>query len=187
MADPSLIAKSKIEYAKPAPMQSGKGISVLVFLAFFFLVAVGLVYGGIVLYKRSIDESLISLTRELSKLEEELNTKDIENISRVDHGLLTARSLLSRHIYTSQLFKVLEENTLADVYYTAFTYEFANGASVDIQGVAKDYVALHRQLEQFRALPVVSKVVFETVRIVENNKVGFTFAIQFSENTLRFR
>ena len=187
MADPSLIAKSKIEYAKPAPGQAGKGLGILVFIAFLFLVAVGLVYGGIFLYKRSLDESLISLTQDLSDLEEQLKTQDIENISRVDHGLLTARSLLSKHIYTSQLFKVLEDNTLADVYYTGFTYKFSEGGSVDLLGIAKDYVALHRQLEQFRALPAVSDVVFKAVQVVEGGKVGFTIAVQFTENTLRFR
>lgn len=186
MAGPSLIAKSKIEYAKPAP-QIGKGLGILVFIAFLFLAVVSLIYGGIFFYKRSLNESLVSFTRELAQLEEQLDSQIIEEMSRVDRGLATARTLLSRHIYTSQMFTILEDNTLEDVYYTNFTYDFLNGRSSKMEGVAEDYVTLHRQLERFRSLPAVSRVLFDTIQVVEEDKVGFTVTVEFNENTFRFR
>lgn len=191
MADPSLIAKPRMEYAQPArTREKGSGLGVLMFIAFLFLVIVGLVYGGIYFYRQNLEESLDGLTRELAQLEEALDPKIIEEIARVDRGLSIARSLLSAHVYSSNLMSLLEEHTLADVYYSEFEYTFENGGTVTLGGVANGFIALHRQLERFRSLPLVTDVKLEDIALAEEtNTAGIEFVITVSlnENVFRFR
>ena len=189
MADPSLIAKPRMEYARsPRRGEAGRGMGILVFIATLFLVLVVGAWGGIYYYKQSLTQTLDGLTRELSQLEEDLDKEIIQEISRVDHGLRTARSLLSAHIYSSNLFSLLEEHTLSSVYYTSFDYSFEGGVSLG--GKAQDFVALHRQLEEFRSLPVVTHVKLDTVQLAkekESPEVDFKISLTLAENMFRFR
>lgn len=193
MADPSLIAKPKMEYAQPARGGGkGKGLGILLFIAVLFVAIVGLIYGGVYLYRQNLEKSLDGLTRELSQLEKDLDQNIIEEVVRVDRGLSTARSLLAAHVYSSNLFSLLEEHTLADVYYTSFKYTFEKGGTVKVSGVAKTngFATLHRQLEEFRSLPVVTDVVLGDIKLVDEANtagMGFIMSIVFDENTFRFR
>lgn len=178
-----------MEYAHP-PRQGerGRGLGILVFIATLFLVVVGAAYGGVYFYKQSLEESLDGLTRELGQLEEDLDVKNIKEIARVDRGLRTARSLLAAHIYSSNLFSLLEDHTLTGVYYTKF--EYAPEEGVSLGGRADDFLALHRQLEEFRSFPLITQVTLEDIKIVSDKGdagIGFVIKIGFSENIFRFR
>ena len=51
-----------MEYAHPPREgQRGRGLGVLMFIAILFLVVVGVVYGGVYLYKQKLEESLTGL------------------------------------------------------------------------------------------------------------------------------
>jgi hypothetical protein len=189
MADPSLIAKPNMEYAKPAQAggKKGRGLGILTFIAFLFFMIVGLVYGGIFFYKRSLEQSLDGLTRELSQLEEDLDSEIINEIARVDRGLATARSLLAQHVYTSNLFNILGDNTLDSVYYTDFTYNFSHGGTAVLTGIADGYVSLHRQIEQLRSVPLVTNATLESIQLAGENDIGFIINVLLNENVFRFR
>ncbi len=178
-----------MEYAHPPREgQRGRGLGVLMFIAILFLVVVGVVYGGVYLYKQKLEESLDGLTRELSQLEEDLNTKDIQEIARVDRGLRTARALLAAHIYSSNLFSLLEDHTLASVYYTKFEYALEEGVSLG--GRAGDFLALHRQLKEFRSVPLITRVTLEDITLVsdkEGSGIDFVIKLGLAENVFRFR
>ena len=185
--EPSLIAKPRMEYARPLG-EKGRGLGILVLIAALFLVISGVVYGGAYFYRQNLEESLDGLTRELAQVEEDLDTEIIQEIARVDKGLRTARSLLSMHVYSSKLFSLLEEHTLADVYYTKFEYKLEKGVSLG--GRAGDFVSLHRQLEEFRKLPLVTSLKLENVDLVEDEgstDVDFLINLTLSENVFRFR
>lgn len=189
MADPSLIGNPKMEYARP-PRQGerGRGFGALLFIATLFLIVVGAAYGGVRFYKQTLEESLDGLTRELGQLEEDLDVKNIKEIARVDRGLRTARSLLAAHIYSSNLFSLLEDHTLAGVYYTRF--EYALEEDVSLGGRADDFLALHRQLEEFRSFPLIKQVTLEDINIVSGKEgpgIDFVIKIGLSENIFRFR
>ncbi|TSC73405.1 MAG: Uncharacterized protein G01um101470_96 [Parcubacteria group bacterium Gr01-1014_70] len=188
MADPSLIAKPSMEYAHPARESSaGRGMGILTFIAAIFLVLVGLGYGGVYFYRQSLEEALDGLTRTLSQLEEDLDAEVIQEIARVDRGLTTARALLAAHVYSSNLFSLLENHTLSDVYYSDFTYSREGGAK--LVGRARDFIVLHRQLEALRTVPLVTAVTLEDIELAgeeEGTRIDFTIHVAFAENLFRF-
>lgn len=188
MADPSLIAKPRMEYAHPSRQSEGRGLGILTIIALLFLVAVGGVYGGVYVYRQNLEKSLDGLTRELSDLEADLDVKNIQEMARVDRGLRTARSLLAVHIHSSNLFSLLEDLTLTDVYYTKFSYTFEGGISLG--GRADDFLVLHRQLEKFRSFPLITRVTLENIALVkdkEGSGIDFALRITPAENVFRFR
>lgn len=187
--EPSLIAKPRMEYARPSQKnKTGRGAGVLVFIATLFLVGVGATYGGVYFYRQNLEETLDGLTRELAQLEEDLDAEIIQEIARVDRGLRTARSLLAAHIYSSNLFSLLETHTLASVYYTSFKYTLEGG--VALGGRAEDFLALHRQLEELRGVPLVTRVTLERINLAsgeEGTGVDFSIGLTLAENVFRFR
>ena len=189
MPDPYLIAKPRMEYARsPHRGESGRWLGALVLIAALFLALVGIAYGGIYYYRQNLEQSLDGLTRELSQSEEDLDAKHIQEMARVDRGLRTARSLLAAHIYSSNLFSLLEDHTLVSVYYTSFDYTFGSG--VALSGKAQDFITLHRQLEELRSLPVVTRLTLESVQLSKEEKnpeVDFKISIALAENVFRFR
>lgn len=187
MPEPSLIAKPRMEYARP-PRQGGRGLGILVVIAVLFVVVVGGVWGGVYLYRQNLEEALDGLTRELSELEEDFDVKTIQEMARVDQGLRTARTLLAAHVHSSNLLSLLEDHTIADVYYTKFAYTFEGGVSLG--GTAGDFLALHRQLGEFRSFPLITRVTLEDITLTEAEKgssIDFLINITLAENIFRFR
>ena len=187
MPEPSLIAKPRMEYAHP-PRQGGRGLGILVVIAIVFLIVVGGAYGGVYFYRQGREKSLDGLTLELSQLEVDLDVKTIQEMARVDKGLRMARSLLAAHIHSSNLFSLLEDHTITDVYYTKFGYTLEGGVSLG--GRASDFLALHRQLGEFRSIPLITGVTLEDITLVEDEKgsgIDFLISIDLAENVFRFR
>lgn len=191
MSNPSLIAKPRMEYARP-PSTRGGGLGILVIIAVLFVMVMGGVYGGVYLYRQNLEESLDGSTRELSDLEKDLDIENIQEMARVDRGLRTARSLLAAHVHSSNLFSLLEDHTLADVYYTKFAYTFEGGISLN--GRAKDFLSLHRQLAEFRSFPLITGVTLQNITLVADKDktssgsgIDFVINIKLHENVFRFR
>lgn len=183
MADPTLIAKTGA-YRGSEPPKTARGLGILVTVAVLFLVAVGIAYGGIVLYRRSLAERLIGLSRELGQQEEKLDPKDINEIARVDKGLATARSLLSRHVHVSQFFRLLEQNVLPSVYFESFTHAFSSEAA-QITGVADGFVSLDRQIEQFQSRSLIKSVALKDASIAEDGSIHFSLMLDPDPNLFR--
>ncbi|OGZ43042.1 MAG: hypothetical protein A2719_01615 [Candidatus Ryanbacteria bacterium RIFCSPHIGHO2_01_FULL_45_22] len=178
-----------MEYAHPSRQsEGGRGLGILTIIALLFLVVVGGVYGGVYLYRQNLEKSLDGLTRELSQLEHDLDVKNIQEMARVDRGLRTARSLLAAHIHSSNVFSLLEDHTLPRVYYTKFAYTFEKGISLG--GKADDFLTLHRQLEEFRSFPLITRVTLDSIALTEDKEgsaINFFISITLAENIFRFR
>ena|SRR3989344_840665 len=186
MSDPSLISKSRTSYSSSPKPASGAGLGILTVIAFLFAASAGIVYGGMYFYQKGLHEKLDGLTRELSNLEEELEPAIIEEIARVDRGLKVAKSLLNAHVYPSQIFRMLQGNTLARVRFNKFTYAL-DGRHVALDGKTDGFVNLESQLERLRGLPFITEVKFASVSLDKDGQVGFVIDVLFNENLLRLQ
>ncbi|PJE64713.1 MAG: hypothetical protein COU90_00360 [Candidatus Ryanbacteria bacterium CG10_big_fil_rev_8_21_14_0_10_43_42] len=187
MADPTLISKMpSVGEASPRKQRSvSGGMGVFTMLSLVFFILMGLAYGGVFLYKRSIESNLDGLTRQLSNIEEELDSDIIQEIVRVDKGLAVAQDLLAQHVYSSRLFEFLENNTLETVQYNDFTYSFGS-RSVILAAVADSYVSLNEQIHIFQNLPLIRSVDFSGISMLEDDTVGFSLNLTFNDNIFRF-
>ena len=93
--------------------------------------------------------------------------------------LSLVNSLLSQHIYWTNFFKFLEENTLADVYYLGFSGDNKGKYSLSVN--AKDFYLIEAQIKKFlEDSRVIEASVSEgVVSTTGNQKVGETAGINF--------
>jgi hypothetical protein len=187
MPDPALISKLPSP-GSPVAKEShtvSSGMGIFTTLALVFLILMGMAYGGVYLYRTSIESSLDGLTRNLAKIEEELDSDIIQEIVRVDKGLAVAQNLLSQHVYSSRLFTFFEDNTLATVQYSDFSYVFGS-RSVTLSAVADSYVSLDEQIRILRNSPLVRSVQFSNIDMMDDGLIGFSLILVFNENIFRF-
>jgi len=82
--------------------------------------------------------------------------KDIEEIDRFQDKLLISKNILDKHIYWTQFFKFLEDNTLENVYYL-------DGISGNIEGtyifkaISDSYRNITEQLKVFNSIDIVEE------------------------------
>ncbi len=133
-----------------------------IILFLFGLVFVILIIGGFyaqLIYKeytsslegKDLDNEIKVLNVKISKLEEQ-NQEIIE----FQEKLNIASGLLDNHIYWTNFFKFLEENTLSNTYYTSSVSGNTAG-TFDFEAITKNYSDIDNQLRVLRANEYVLK------------------------------
>lgn len=125
-----------------------KNIAILLIFVVLSALAVGVVYGGLSWWgsqkekeSQYFAERFIETDKEISRVEEE-----VKEILIFKKKLSLANSLLGQHIYWTNFFKFLEENTLADVYYLGFSGD--NKGKYNMSVNAKDFNVIQAQVKQ---------------------------------------
>ena len=107
-----------------------KGILVLIFYFLFSGLIVAGFYGGLLLWEKQRESLKLEYSGKILDLEEQVIKpleEEAKKILTVKEKIKLAKSLLDRHIYWTNFFKFLEDNTLTDVYYTSSFAGDTNG------------------------------------------------------------
>lgn len=118
----------------------------------FTVLLIGGGYGYLVFkeYKNVKEEK--SLSAEIAGLEERIREakQKATEADAFQKKIKTVSELLDKHVYWSEFFKFLEENTLADTFYTgAFSGDVKSDFTFSV--AAKSYQSIDDQLRVFRA------------------------------------
>jgi len=122
------------------------------------LVFILIISAGILAYQTYLINQVISTQREIKNVEDEIITyvpwqKDAVAFNQQIDGIT---KLLDRHIYWTEFFSFLEQNTLPNVHYA--------NLSVDTSGVftlaatAPDYGTVSKQIAVFKQSDIITKV-----------------------------
>jgi len=138
-----------------------KGILTLIFYMVLSSLAVAAMYGGLLLWeKRETAERVDGRLNKMRELNEKV-VKPLEEEAReilaVRKNIKLARDLLDNHIYWTNFFKFLEDNTLSEVYYTsAFTGDL--GGQYSFLSRTKDFKMILAQVNVMRMNDYVKRV-----------------------------
>jgi len=182
MPDPSLIARRNVS---SYPRMASRGMGVLLVLAIIFTAAVLAVYGGVVGYRKTLESSLDSATKELSKLQDKFQPDNIRKIAEADRALYVARSILASHAYTTNVFAFLQNTTLRNVRYKSLSYT-ANPRQLTLATEVEGYAGLKRQIELLEQSPFIRSAVFSSLTRSDTGTVGFSLQVTFESTLLRF-
>ena len=112
----------------------------------------------------------------LSKLETEFDEALISEISKVSNSITAGKNELAKHLKQSDIFFLLEENTLPQVFYNSFT--FANGQKfLVLLGEALSYSAIASQSRTFESLDKIESAVFSNLTLRDTGRVAFTLTL----------
>ena len=124
---------------------------VLAFIIFFVALAT---YGGMYLYKTSIEQRVLALGQELQTKEANLKTDYINRYKDIDVRLKLAKKLLNDHSAFSAILTLLGKITAQNIGWTSLSYALdpKDGLiHVNLTGQAPSYSAVYAQAEAWRA------------------------------------
>jgi len=134
-----------------------KNVVVLIVCMILAALAVGLVYSWLSWQGRQKEkegqyfiEMFFELDKEITRIEEEA-----KKVLVFKKKLSLVSSLLGQHVYWTNFFKFLEENTLADVYYSGFSGD--DKGKYNLAATGKGFSIIHAQVERFLSSEYVSE------------------------------
>lgn len=158
----------------------------------FFFISLGLflftlaAYGGIFLLNRAQQQTLATLREQIKSKEENLRPELISQILLLDQRLANIRTLLSKHLFLSNVFRLIEQDVHPQVRFSNFNAS-ANSRKADMTGEAASYAALARQIALFEQDPQVERVEFGGLTLTGENLLGFKLTLTFKPALLQVR
>lgn len=180
MAD--LLTKRESSYVTSIALERGSSILLYISLAAFLII--GATFGGLLLLNRAQKEARTTLLDEVNKKEENLKTDLLRQIFLLEGRLKNLRTLLSSHVFPSNVVKLIERDTLPQVRFLNFSFDATSG-KLDMTGEAASYSILARQINVFERDPQIERIEFGGLSIIGgSNFAGFKLAIVFKPTLL---
>ena len=181
MVDINLIPREyreRKERFKTIFSKTGGAILSLVILSLLF-------YGGLFLYQSKLKKNLEGIRSEIDTLNNKRDAKIEKEIVDTDKRISLLKGLFQNHFYWSDLFKKIEELTIAEVYFSGAKFGFSLGKiEASLGGGTTSYTNLARQIISFQEEPLVEKVQVSGISLDEERGVKFNLSIIISKNIL---
>ena len=155
---------------------------VFALVVFFMVMAayVGMEFG----YRAILNRQITSLEQETGDLITGFSVRDREEMLSFYSRLANIRSLLDTHIYSSQLLELLEKRTVSGVYYEKASFIIEEGEG-RLDGVARSYLDLAREIEALRTVAGFSEINLESAgAIAGGERVAFVITLKVDERVM---
>lgn len=124
-------------------------VSKFLYLVLYIIVSCGVVFGGWLWaswYYTNIATNISEVESKIESKQSEINMYESLQfeVQQLNARVRDVSTLLSQHVYWSQIFSKLEQHTISEVHYTSMTAD-VNG-SVKLTAVGKDYESAIKQL-----------------------------------------
>ncbi|MCI0619680.1 hypothetical protein L0Y40_01440 [Candidatus Wolfebacteria bacterium] len=130
--------------------------------------------GGVFLYGRFLEGSIIRKQDSLEQAREAFEPALIEELARLDTRMASAELLLGSHRALSNFFTVLEGLTLQNVRFSNFGYsEGTTGDFITMEGEARSFNAVALQADVLSKSPYFHDVIFGDLAVNERGGVNF--------------
>ncbi len=157
------------------------GIVASAFLIPIFVI--GASYYGLALYQKSNEAKNAEQMQKFLEVEQEIAKEevDLKEISDFQAKLKVISKVFSQHIYWTNFFKFLEDNTIKDVYFVNFEGDTSGNYKLD--SLATKYSSIPEQINTFKNNKKINNVLAEGGEMVagnEKNKTLVKFILNFS-------
>jgi hypothetical protein len=155
-------------------LERGSSLAFYLSLAVFLITAASA--GGLALLNRAQQDALRTFEEEVGDKDSSLRTDLVNQIFLADQRLRNLRTLLSEHLISSNVFALVERDTLPQVRFLSFNFD-ATSRKLDMSGEATSYSLLARQIGVFEQDPNIERVEFGGLSLSSNNLAGFKIAL----------
>ena len=143
------------------------------------IIYLGLVYG----YQPYLEKQISTTQGQLSTLNNSIAPTDQTNLINFYSQISNLKTLLKKHVLSSQLFTWLEKNTEANVYYQSLA--LSTGYKVNIIGHAISESDINQQISIFESSPEVKSVSVSNVGLAQGTS-GWNFTVLLTMNPSLF-
>ena len=152
---------------------------------FIFILALGGL-GILMLLNKSRAATRDEIIAQNQSKEESLRPELLQQVSVLEKRLKNVRTLLGTHGFTSNVIKVLEQDTHPQVRFSNFVFA-VDSRKVDMSGEASSYSVLSSQIGIFERDSQVERVDFGGLSTADAKFVGFKISITFKPTLLGIR
>lgn len=127
-----------------------KKILLIVYFTIIFCLIVALMYTAIYIYKRTIINRVTDLNIQIEEVNKEISKISTvkKEVEQINNAINDVDSILDTHVYWSQFFEFLEENTISDVYYTSFNGTISG--NIVLNAIGRNFKNVSQQIEVFK-------------------------------------
>lgn len=149
-------------------------ISITIFLASIA------VYGGLLLLNNAQERAKKEIIEQVNIKEQSIEPGLINQIFLLDKRLKNMQKLLVEHVFTSNIFKMIEADTHPQVRFLNLNLN-ADNHQIDMTGETTGYSILARQIALLERDPQIERVEFGGLSLGGNNLLGFKLNIKFKQ------
>lgn len=164
-----------------------------ILFSFAVLVTVIAIAGSGALFglKYFTEQQIRSKQQELVNKEKTFDYASMNEVVRIDKKLKTAETLVGGHTAVSNLFTLLQENTLRSLRFTSFDFNYLakDKIAVTMKGEALNFGVVAKQTEAFSAITGgagFSDSIFSDLNVNERGNVVFSFLTSVNPLTISY-
>jgi len=155
-------------------------LSGLIILSIIFLVIAIGIYIAALFYQNYLNKSIADWDNKTKELSKEISVNDRNEVLAFYSQLFNLKTLLSQHVYSTNIFSRLELITHPQVMFTNFSYNYKT-SQIKLEGNAKDLNVLAQQLLAFYKTTDFKKINISDIRSTPDN-INFSLEINFDPN-----
>ncbi len=156
---------------------SQSGVNIVLFVSLILFFATLIVTGGIFLYGTILERQEVSLGVSIERAREAVEPELVSSLVRIDSRIQSVRGILDAHTTASQLFSLLEKDTLSSISFETFRYVVEPDGKILVRlgGSAKSYASIALQSVLFGENKFIVNPVFSNLQL--NNVGDVTFSV----------
>ncbi len=153
----------------------------LLFLAAVLVTSIAVVGSGLLFgYKYVTQQQITTKQNELVEKEKSFDYDAMNEVVRIDKKIKAVEGLIANHTAVSNLFSLLEENTLRNLRFTSFDFSYLakDKIAVTMSGEATSFGVVAKQAEAFSLITGnngFSDSIFSDLNVNERGNVVFSF------------
>lgn len=163
-----------------APVRKARGSSIGVFFLFTLVIFIGAIAlaVGVFLYQQFIIKSIEQKSASLARASAAFEPSIIQEISRLDIRINSAKEILSDHKAISSFFGLLEALTLESVRFENLEYRTDEGGKTNIsmRGRARNFSSVALQSDIFGQNKFIQEPIFSDLNLDKKGGVVFSFS-----------
>ncbi|NOY35882.1 MAG: hypothetical protein GXP44_03150 [bacterium] len=178
------------------PIYKSRNFGILMNSSIVLFAVSMLVFGGVYLYKKSLDKSVVSLADSLERARDAFDLPVLAEIGKTAEKIEFAKKLLENHIAPSPIFSFLEQATLENVRFSDFSYtrqeSKAKGKNkkksveISMNGLAKSYASLALQADEFQKNKNVENISVSNLSLGKGGVIKFRIVIALNPNLVKY-
>jgi hypothetical protein len=141
-------------------------------------------WGGLWWYKDSIIQETTLITDKITTLQSQRDVKVEEALIELDKTIKSLDDVLKDRIYPANIFGVLEDLVLPEVFFSSFSSD-VSGAAVSIDVTAKNYRVLAEQMIVFKESRQIENVEFSSINLGDEGYASANFDVELDPNLLK--
>jgi phosphate/sulfate permease len=159
-------------------------VSIWVIVSIILIVAAVAAYLGLFFYRNNLTKEKDDLKAQIAQVDGQRDLKMEANFIHLEKGISDLKKALENRIHPSYLFKMVEELTLATVWFDSMNADFSK-ATLDLGVSADSYDTLAKQIVVLENDSRIKEVSFSDVKLEKEGGVNSSFIITLDPIFLR--